>query len=319
MLGLKLQRVTYLVILSFQNVFHTLAMRFSRAEYRLKYFASSVVILSEIVKFLISSFMLIQEKRLKQTLSSIHDDPVDFFRTCIPAFIYVIQNSILLFALSHLDAAIFQVTYQLKLFTTTIFSVLFLNRKLSIVQWVSQIVLFIGVAAVQVQEQSGNSSNFNSNSPPSIIGLAAVIFASLLSGFSAVYFEKILKNSPKSLWARNFELSMASIAIAITGQVFGEREKVAEKGFFYGFDWLVWTTIGLQSVGGIIVALVVKYADNILKGFACSASIIITCIISVLFFHARLSWTFLFGTTCVVIAVVFYSAFPYKMMSKKTS
>nr|CUU00288.1 hypothetical transcript [Hymenolepis microstoma] len=223
-------------------------MRYSRAEYRPKYFTSSV------------------ERRLRQTLSGIHYDPVDFFRTCIPAFIYVVQNSILLFALSHLDAAIFQVTYQLKLFTTTIFSVLFLSRKLSIVH-------------------SGART--------------------------------ILKNSPKSLWARNFELSMASIVIAITGQMLGEWEKVAEKGFFYGFDWLVWITIGLQSIGGIIVALVVKYTDNILKGFACSASIIITCIISVFFFNATFSWTFLFGTACVVIAVVFYSAFPYKTMSKK--
>uniref|UniRef100_A0A0R3SC81 UDP-galactose translocator n=1 Tax=Hymenolepis diminuta TaxID=6216 RepID=A0A0R3SC81_HYMDI len=299
------------------NVFHTLAMRYSRAEYRLKYFTSSVVILSEIIKFLISSFMLLQEKSPKHALSGIYYDPVDFFRTCIPAFIYVIQNSVLLFALSYLDAAIFQVTYQLKLFTTTIFSVLFLNRQLSTVQWISQVVLFVGVAAVQLQEQSENSSSFTSTSSPSMIGLAAVIFASLLSGFSAVYFEKILKNSPKSLWVRNFELSMASIFIATVGQMLGEREEVVEKGFFYGFDWLVWTTIALQSIGGIIVALVVKHTDNILKGFACSISIIITCIISVFFFNARLSWTFLFGTTCVVTAVVLYSAFPYKVGPKK--
>lgn len=109
MLGLKWDKVTYLILLSFQNVFHTLAMRYSRAEYRLKYFTSSVVILSEIIKFLISSFMLLQEKHPKHALSGIYYDPVDFFRTCIPAFIYVIQNSVLLFALSYLDAAIFQV------------------------------------------------------------------------------------------------------------------------------------------------------------------------------------------------------------------
>lgn len=58
---------------------------------------------------------------------------------------------------------------------------------------------------------------------------------------------------------------MASIIIALTGQIIREGDKVTKKGFFYGFDWLVWITIALQSIGGIIVALVVKYADNILK------------------------------------------------------
>ena len=77
-----------------------------------------------------------------------------------------------------------------------------------------------------------------------------------------------MKRSPKSLWARNFELSLASIVIAVTGQVLGEGAEVRDKGFFFGFDWLVWATVALQSFGGILVALVVKYADNILKARA---------------------------------------------------
>ncbi|VDD75001.1 unnamed protein product [Mesocestoides corti] len=76
----------------------------------------------------------------------------------------------------------------------------------------------------------------------------------------------VLKNSPKSLWARNFDLSLASVIIAILVQ-FMNNGGVYTKGFFYGFNWLVWTTVALQSIGGIIVALVVKYSDNIQKVF----------------------------------------------------
>lgn len=36
----------------------------------------------------------------------------------------------------------------------------------------------------------------------------------------------------------------------------------------------------LQAVGGLVVAVVIKYADNILKGFATSLSIIVSAIIS---------------------------------------
>ena len=43
------------------------------------------------------------------------------------------------------------------------------------------------------------------------------------------------------------------------------REIVFERGFFHGYDGLVATVVFLQAAGGLLVAAVVKYADNILK------------------------------------------------------
>lgn len=42
------------------------------------------------------------------------------------------------------------------------------------------------------------------------------------------------------------------------------------------------TVVCVQALGGLIVAMVIKYADNILKGFATSLSIIISALISYL-------------------------------------
>ena len=46
----------------------------------------------------------------------------------------------------------FKVTYQLKILTTAMFSVIMLGRKLNPLKWVSLIILMFGVALVQVIE-----------------------------------------------------------------------------------------------------------------------------------------------------------------------
>jgi len=65
----------------------------------------------------------------------------------------------------------------------------------------------------------------------------------------------------------------------------------------------------LQSVGGILVAVVVKYADNILKGFATSSAIVISCVVSVYLFDVTLSVQFIIGTVFVMLSIYLYAKF----------
>ena len=93
--------------------------------------------------------------------------------------------------------------------------------------------------------------------------------------------------------------------------------QIANKGFFYGYDVVVLIIIMLQSLGGILVAVVVKYADNILKGFATSAAIVISCIVSVYLFDVTLSVQFIFGTVLVMLSIYLYGKFvPRPVVSK---
>jgi hypothetical protein len=63
-----------------------------------------------------------------------------------------------------------------------------------------------------------------------------------------------------------------------------DGQEIMEKGFFVGYNAVVWTAIVFQAFGGLVVALCVNYADNIAKNFATSISIIASCIASVYFF-----------------------------------
>ena len=62
----------------------------------------------------------------------------------------------------------------------------------------------------------------------------------------------------------------------------------------------------LQACGGLVVAVVVKYADNILKGFAASFSIITACLISYLFLDFQPTVLFVIGATLVLSSSYMY-------------
>lgn len=193
-----------------------------------------------------------------------------------------------------------QVTYQMKILTTALFSVLMLNRQLSSLQWGSLVLLFAGVAMVQFTNASSHSGQNH------LIGLVAVGVSCLSSGFAGVYFEKMLKGSSASVWLRNVQLGIFGSSTAVIGMLWKDGRELYASGFFFGYSPLVFSVVVQQAVGGLIVAIVVRYADNILKGFATSLSIILSCIAAMFLFDYQLTIMFSVGALLVMVAIYLY-------------
>ncbi|KAK7884565.1 hypothetical protein WMY93_027688 [Mugilogobius chulae] len=265
---------------------------------------TSAVVMAEVLKVLTCLLIILLQKRLnvKDTALSLFDSIVvqykDTLKLAVPSLIYTLQNNLQYIAISNLPAATFQVTYQLKILTTALFSVLMLRKSLSKIQWVSLLLLFSGVAIVQVQQEGKKESSvLDSSSQNYMVGLVAVVISCLSSGFAGVYFEKILKGSSASVWVRNVQLGVFGTALGLLGMWWNDGTDIAKNGFFFGYTSMVWCVIFNQAFGGLLVAVVVKYADNILKGFATSFSIIV--------FHVDLIFTV--GAVMVIGAVYMYS------------
>jgi len=111
-------------------------------------------------------------------------------------------------------------------------------------------------------------------------------------------------------------MGIPSIIIAFITVYVKDAAAVSEQGFLGGYTSLVWTVVTVQAVGGLIVAVVVKYADNVLKVFATSFSIVVSCVISAIFFDFHASWAFTIGASLVVLATVLYSK-PEKKRRRK--
>ena len=349
-MGLSVRTISLLTLVV-QNSALVLMMRYSRIQRTdgsaSMYLASTAVVMCELLKTTICLGILHYDqpaatRTIKRTYDIVYASIItnykDSLKLCIPAILYMIQNNLQYLAVTLLDAATFQVTYQMKILTTALFSVLMLNRNLGRLKWLSLIILTLGIAVVQIPPGEGFATWFRSSPDPllaaeplnvasdntrmalassaippgtgnqtSMGGLLAVGAACVLSGLAGVYFEKVLKGSDASLWIRNIQLSIPS---CIFGLVFGAWMKdgaaIASQGFFQGYSPMTWAVITCQAVGGLIVAVVVKYADNILKGFATSISILLSCLISVFLFNFQLSAEFAFGAALVIYASYLY-------------
>lgn len=292
-----------------------------------RYFPSTAVFLNEVLKLIISTSIVFYTNwkspapnnpsslSFRRFFGSLNTG--DSLKLAIPAVLYTFQNTLQYVAVSNLDAATFQVTYQLKILTTALFSVTMLGRILSIRKWISLVLLMAGVAIVQLPSDTlspsspapdtqkpdharrslvsllSRESDSSSTGGNSVLGLVAVIIACAISGLAGVYFEKVLKDGSKnvSLWVRNVQLSFFSLFPAFFLGVLGhDGANIKREGFFAGYNWVVWTAIVFQAFGGIIVALVVNYADNIAKNFATSLSIILSFIASVYFFGLKVTF-----------------------------
>jgi UDP-sugar transporter A1/2/3 len=234
----------------------------------------------------------------------VFNKPKDVLLVLIPSFVYVVQNNLLYFALSHLDAVTYQIGYQIKILTTAVFSVYMLDKKFSNLQWFSLVILMMGVAMTQLSADSNRKGGENSTS-----GFVAVLLAACSSGFAGVFFEKVVKSQGTSVWMQNIRMSIPSIILGFAGIYANtsDRAIVATYGFFHGYSGIVWCVIILQAIGGLVVAMVVKYADNILKGFAASFSIVTSLIFCYFWLDFHPTWIFFWGAILVNVSMYLYS------------
>lgn len=160
-----------MVQLTLQNSAHVLVVHYSRVLPAIdgRYFISTAVLLNEILKFTLSLtialFDLASNPKSADTstataLFSELSRAVfggDSWKLAIPAVLYTLQNGLQYVAVSNLDASTFQIANQLKVFTTAIFSVLFLGRPVDGRKWTSLGILVFAIAIVALSAGSAES------------------------------------------------------------------------------------------------------------------------------------------------------------------
>lgn len=322
LLGIPMKWVSLLMLVA-QTVGVVFAMRLSRTRPGPRYLTSTAVFFSEVIKIICSFIFLCSEKgsigsaavQVKQHFTR---NPSETLKVCVPGLLYTLQNNLLFIALSNLSGAVYQVTYQLKILTTAILSVLILGKSLGAVKWSALAMLTAGVTFIQLPRGDATTTtaphmdvdalgNPVATGNPAI-GLTAVLAACVTSGLAGVYLEKILKQTDASIWLRNIQLGTFGAVVGFIGCLSKDYAAIREAGFMQGYNGLVWGVIMLQAVGGLVVAAVLKYADNILKCFGNALSIVLSCLLSAVLLKEFVpDFLFVVGTLLVMQATALYS------------
>jgi len=315
-----LLRYGSLALLVAQDTALVLLLRFSRQQAGPMYLSSTAVCCMEAMKLSVCMAMLLVGEARGSVAgvaavlrAELLGKPREVGKLAVPAVLYLVQNNLLYFALSHLRATPYKVVYNLKILTSAFFSVALLGQRLGARKWLSLVVLFVGVTIVQADRRDdAAAAEPSSGLGYQTLGFAAVGAAAVTSGFSGVYQQRILQSSKTNMWVRNAQMGVTSVTIGALSCLAKDRAAIAAGGFFQGYSRLVWLVITLQAVGGLNVAFILKYADNILKGFAAAFSTVASCILEMMLFSFRPTPLFLVGGILINGA-----AYAYNMPAKR--
>jgi len=228
-------------------------------------------------------------------------------------------NALLQWGAGNISTALFQMTYQGKILVTAAFSVVLLQKQIKRVQWLAMLIMGLGLALVQLSDakESKQSSMANGDEQNVLLGVCMILLACCCSGFASVFTEKVLKHvgsshnsKKKSVWLQNMLMASFSILICLSSvthqALFPADEMSKNLGALHGFTWKTWAMVATNAIGGLLVALVIKYADNILRGFASAIATINSALLSVPLFGFELKLTFAVGSALVIGSTLLY-------------
>lgn len=309
---MKGRQLLVLFVLTVQNTALILTTKYSLRGGSAPYLSSTVVACSEVVKLCVSYVLLrfCDNKAAKLILQEVANN---CFYLAVPAVLYVVQNNLLFEGMRFLSPALFTVCSQSKIFTSALFSVLLLRVKPCRRQVFSLILLACGMIIVQHGERAQRSEGVQrTRFSTTLYGIVIVFLASFASGFAGAYLERMYKaahSEGRSVWYRNTQLALLSLPVAFLAMYVRDGERLLSRGILQGYNSVVILIILLQAIGGLLVAVVLQYATNLLKCFAISISICNCTVATVLMSENDDSslWQVSFGILMVIASTFTYS------------
>jgi len=307
-----------LLALTLQTSGQAILIKWSKAnssEEEDKYLSSTAVFFTEVLKTLVSLGLVVLESggvpaARASIVAHFSQSPSELLKAAVPSLIYTIQNNLMFYSFEKLSAPVQQVLYQMKIISTAGLGVLMLGKSLTEIQWVSCFLLACGVAMVQLPQGGLDPTQVGGDwlSSDHVKGFIAVFCACLTSGFAGVWIQKMLQQTTASIWMRNVQLGSFGLTMGLLVTFVQDGDKIMEKGFLQGYNHRVLAVICMTAFGGLLCAVMLKYAGATHGCFSTAISIVLTNFLSkVILSEFAADPFFLVGTAMTISASLLFA------------
>jgi len=189
------------------------------------------------------------------------------------------------------------------------------------VQWLAITIMGVGVASVQLSNAGEKKQDTMANAQEQNIvgGMLMLLMACCCSSFAGIFTEMLFKRvgvagqsqEKTSLWLQNMQMAAYTMVVLVFSFIYETRQQLATADsliglVFQGFTIKAGALAVGNAVGGLLVALVIKYANNILRGFASAFSTINVTLLAMACFGFEVHGGFLVGTSMVIVSAMLY-------------
>ncbi|XP_066257393.1 UDP-galactose transporter senju [Euwallacea similis] len=307
--------VTYILLFVNQGILVTASQK---SDNKYDYNIVTVVLLTEVLKLVISSVLYCREHEPAQLIKEIAMNRKVLLLYFVPAFLYCLYNNLAFINLSSFDPTTYYLLMQLRVVVTGVLFQVIFSKFLSRKQWISLVILTAGCMLKQIpMSHAGSASAAYSIKSQSLdVSTSAILlFIQIFcSCFAGVYNEYLLKNqgSDVNIFVQNVFMYLDSIIcniilLMLNGTLFNAFQY---DNLVKVMHYKVLLVMLNNATVGIVTSVFLKTLNSILKTFASALELVLTALLSWILFGIPVYLNTIIAICTVMYAIYLYSQNP---------
>jgi len=215
------------------------------------------------------------------------------------AVLYVINNNLAFYLYLDMDPASINIFKTPASFIAAVILTCFGTRVILPLEWISVVLQVLGLFVIQWNACTGSV-----NIPILDLGLAT--FSTFLTSFASVWNEILIKEQPQPLNVQNFFLYIYGFVLNVLCFLFLPPPGGQSVGFFAGYTGAAIGVVICNSLIGLAITAVYKYANVIVKTFSSAVTNCLLLVLSYFFFQQNVTATSFAGALIVVLSTYLF-------------
>lgn len=293
--------------------------KYSQTKGEYAYSPLAIIACAEAIKLCMSSFLFLLYSSTTDQVNESKTTVVDLIKAQVTkvfllhtfglAVLYCLNNQLAFVLFLHVDPASISLFKSLSSLEAAILLWAIFERHINQIQWGSIFLQVIGLVIVQY-DACRSSPLFSTKF------YFLLIASSLITAICTVVNEHLVKTYSVNLNLQNAILYSFGFILNLSVFIFFPNiYGHGQKGFFEGYSWMVVAVIGCNSILGIAITFVYKYADAIVKTFSTACASGVLLFLNVTLFHVHTNLISFLGASVIFIASYIYFASSIKPIS----